>query len=58
LFLSDTSSLLIRLLVRKFGAEVDEAVRKRIAAADTSKLEDWGERILTATSLAEVFGVE
>ncbi len=49
---------MIRLLVRKFGSEMDEAVRKRIAAADTSKPEDWGARILTATSLAEVSGVE
>ena len=47
---------LLRLLVRKFGAEVNEGVRKRIAAADTSRLEEWGERILTATSLTEVFG--
>lgn len=52
------AALLLRLLVRKFGAEVDEAVRKHIAAADTSQLEEWGERILTSTSLAEVFGVE
>ncbi len=47
---------MLRLLVRKFGAEVDETVRKRIAVADTSRLEEWDERILTATSLAEVFG--
>ena len=50
------AALLLRLLVRKFGAEVDETVRKRIVATDTSQLEEWGERILTATSLAEVFG--
>jgi len=29
------AALLIRLFVRKFGAEVDETARKRIAAADT-----------------------
>jgi len=52
------AALLLRQLVRKFGAEVDDAVRKRIVAADTSQLEEWGERILTATSLIEVFGVE
>ena len=47
---------MLRQLTRKFGAEVGETVRKRIVAADTSQLEEWGERILTATSLAEVFG--
>jgi len=50
------AALLLRQLTRKFGAEVGETVRKRIVAADTSQLEEWGERILTATSLAEVFG--
>ena len=49
------SSLLQRLLTRKFGP-LDETVRARLAAADSETLLVWGDRVLTATSLAEVFG--
>ena len=50
------AAFLLRLLQLKFGAHVEDAVQKRIAAADTAQLERWGERILSAVSLAEVFG--
>jgi len=50
------ATLLLRLLERKFGAEVDQSVRKRVAAASTTQLEQWGERTLNAASLPEVFG--
>ena len=49
------AAFLVRLLKLKFGAHVEDAVQKRIAAADTEQLERWGERILSAASLAEVF---
>jgi hypothetical protein len=48
------ADLLTRQLERKFGG-VDEAVRDRIAHADSNRLVTWGERVLTAQSLEEVF---
>ena len=48
------ADLLTRQLERKFGG-VDEAVRDRIAHADGNRLVTWGERVLTAQSLEEVF---
>ncbi len=47
--------LLQRLLTLKFGA-LDETARARLAAADSETLLIWGDRVLTATSLAEIFG--
>lgn len=47
--------LLLKLLERKFGA-VEEATRQRVAAATSNQLERWGERILTVTTLDEMFG--
>ena len=49
------SLLLQRLLTLKFGA-LDEPARARLAAADSETLLVWGDRVLTAASLAEVFG--
>jgi hypothetical protein len=46
--------ILQRLLTLKFGPP-DEATRARLAAADSETLLVWGERVLTAGSLAEVF---
>jgi hypothetical protein len=45
---------LARLLERRFGA-LDETSRTRIFQADAETLLQWGERVLTATTLAEVF---
>lgn len=45
---------LARLLERRFGA-LDETSRTRILQADAETLLQWGERVLTATTLAEVF---
>jgi len=49
----------VRLLVRqselKFGSLSPQA-RERIDATDSDRLIEWGERILTARSLGEVFG--
>ena len=49
------AALLIRLLERKFGALPDTA-RRRIAGADAETLLAWGERLLDANSLDEVWG--
>ena len=46
--------LLQRLLVRRFGALPSEIVAQ-IAAATSAQLEQWGDRVLDAASLQEVF---
>ena len=47
--------LLQRQLTLKFGP-LDAATQARLAAADSETLLVWGERVLAAGSLAEVFG--
>ncbi len=47
--------MLRRLLTLRFGPLTD-AASARLEAADVPTLETWGERVLTATSLDEVFG--
>lgn len=51
--LEGEAALLLRLLERRFGALPDWA-RDRIAAADTTALEQWGLRLLEAESLDDV----
>jgi len=46
--------LLSKLLALKFGA-LDHATTERLRAASTTELERWADRILTATSLDELF---
>ena len=46
--------LLIRLLEQRFGSISDE-VRDRVVKADAAKVELWGDRILDASSLDDVF---
>lgn len=48
------SLMLQRLLTLKFGP-LDAATQARLAAADSETLLVWGERVLTAGSVAEVF---
>ncbi len=48
------AELLLRLLERRFGP-VDETIRTRIRAADSQTLLTWGEQILTAQTIEEVF---
>ncbi|MGH8474399.1 MAG: DUF4351 domain-containing protein [Methylococcales bacterium] len=48
------ASLLLRLLERRFGA-LPEAVRQRVAAADAETLLIWGERLLDARTLEEIW---
>ena len=46
--------LLQRLLARRFGP-LPTAVIARIAAATVEEIETWGDRVLDASSLDEVF---
>lgn len=48
------AALLLRLLERKFG-RLDPQTRKRVQGADAERLLDWGERVLTAERLEDVF---
>ena len=47
--------LLLRQIERKFGV-VGDRNRERIRRADAEQLLEWGERLVTARSVAEVFG--
>ena len=49
------ATLLLRLLERRFGP-LPAAIRQRIAAANAETLLAWGERVLDARSLDEVWG--
>jgi hypothetical protein len=53
-FADGQRALLLRQLVRRFGP-LPESVTKRVAGASTAELERWGERILDAASLDDVF---
>ena len=44
----------LKLLERKFGS-IDEITRARIRSVDSRTLLHWGERILTAQTIEEVF---
>ena len=47
--------LLLGLLRQRFGAEVDVRVEQRVAAASFEQLATWSERVLSASTLAELF---
>lgn len=49
------ATMLLRQLESKFGP-LSAGARRRIDAADAQTLLTWGERVLSAGSLAEVFG--
>jgi predicted transposase YdaD len=49
------AALLLRLLGRRFGPISAEA-QARIEHADTSELETWGDRVLSAATLEELLG--
>jgi len=49
------AAILLRLINRKFGAEVSDAYRDRVEQADAETLLHWAERVLTADSIDEVF---
>ena len=46
--------LLLRLLRRRFGAEVDGETERRVAAAPAEQVEVWAVRVLSASTLAEL----
>jgi hypothetical protein len=46
--------LLLRLLRRRFGAEVDGETEHRVAAATAEQVEVWAERVLSAATLTEL----
>jgi hypothetical protein len=46
--------LLLRLLRRRFGSQVDRESEQRIAAAPAEQIEIWAERVLSAATLAEL----
>lgn len=48
------AALLLRQLERKFG-RLDSKTRRRVRGADAERLLDWGERVLTAERLEDVF---
>ena len=49
------AQLLTRMLERRFGP-LSAADQARIQHADAEELLEWGERLLTARTLPEVFG--
>ena len=46
--------VLLRLLRRRFGPEVDGEAERRVAAASAEQVEVWVERVLSAGTLAEL----
>jgi len=51
------AELLLRLMTRRFGPVAPD-IEARIHAADAALLDNWGDRILDARSLADVFGAD
>jgi hypothetical protein len=47
------TALLLRLMERRFGV-LSAAVRDRVAAADLATVEEWGLRVLDASSIDDV----
>jgi predicted transposase YdaD len=47
--------MLLRLLRQRFGDAVDTHVEQRIAMASADQIETWSDRLLSATTLSEVF---
>ncbi|MBF8276225.1 MAG: cytosolic protein [Candidatus Brocadiaceae bacterium] len=48
------STMLVRQMERKFG-QVSEEVKQKIEAADSNTLLEWGEKILSASTIEDVF---
>ncbi len=53
--LKGEAKILVRLLMRRFG-ELPAVLHAKIAAADSETLEKWGDLVLDARSLDDVFG--
>ena len=48
------STMLVRQIERKFG-QVSKEVKQKIGAADSDTLLEWGEKILSASTLDDIF---
>ncbi|MEO7734474.1 MAG: DUF4351 domain-containing protein [Kofleriaceae bacterium] len=46
--------LLLRLLRRRFGTQVDAEAELRVAAAPAAQIDVWAERVLSAATLPEI----
>jgi len=46
--------LLLRMLRRRFGNQVDGETERRLEAASAEQIEVWAERVLSAATLAEL----
>jgi hypothetical protein len=49
------ATMLLRQLTHRFGS-IDQSTRARVLAADAEQLLVWGEHVLSAETLADVFG--
>jgi hypothetical protein len=49
------SAVLLRQLRQRFGNAIDAHIERRVATASSEQLDTWTMRVLTATSLAELF---
>ena len=47
-------NLLLRQLQRRFGAEVDGEIERRVVTAPLEQIEVWAERVLSAATLNEL----
>jgi hypothetical protein len=47
-------ALLLRLLRKRFGSQVDDAIERRLEAASPEQIAMWAERVLSAAALAEL----
>jgi len=46
--------LLLRVLRRRFGSEIDGEIERRVVAAPAEQVEVWADRVLSAATLAEL----
>jgi hydroxymethylglutaryl-CoA reductase len=47
-------ALLLRLLRKRFGRQVDTNAEQRLATASAEQIDLWAERVLSAVTLAEL----
>ncbi len=48
-------ALLLRQLRKRFGHQVDANAEQRLATASAAQIDLWAERVLTASSLDDIF---
>jgi hypothetical protein len=46
--------ILLLLLRKRFGQQVDAAIEQRVATASREQIATWAERVLSAATLAEL----